>query len=505
MFPDRPALVGATPLTFAELNARVDRLANWLGEIDIAAGDRVAILDNNSSAVLEAYYACATIGAVLVPMNVRLAAPELSYVLRDSGSRVLILAEAFYSLLPALVGDTKIETLLGIGDQARPENVLSYEAELAKPRQWAARHVFEPDDICNIYYTSGTTGSPKGVCLTSASMLASAIDSIIDMQLTEDDVFLHAAPLFHLVDAWAVWALPLIGAPQAVLHFAPGDFLAIVAATRATVTCLPATLINMLTAHPDVGRFDLTSLRFIAYGGSPTPLGILQRAVKMIPTRYIHSYGATETSGVITFARREDSNVDGNPDQLSRVASCGRAVPHIELAIMRDDESFAAGGEIGEIVVRGPRIMRGYWQKPRETAEILRDGWYHTGDLGYLDDHQRLYIVDRKKDMIISGGENIYSVEVENVLSTHPAIHEVAVIGVPDPRWSEAVKAIVVLQDGTHASAEDLIAFCRGKIAGYKIPKSIDFVVGPLPKTGPGKIAKRQLRQSYWAQETRII
>lgn len=505
MFPERPALVGAEPLTFAELSARADRLADWLAATGLVAGDRVAVLDNNSRTVLEAYYACAAIGIVLVPLNARLAPPELAYVLRDSGARVLFLAESFYPFLPDIIAQSQIGTVLGIGDATRPPHVLSYEDELAKAWPRAISHFFEPDDICNIYYTSGTTGNPKGVCLTSANMLASAIDSIIDMQLTEDDIYLHAAPLFHLVDAWAVWALPLIGAPQAVLHFTPRDFLALVEATRTTVTCLPATLINMLISHADVARYDLSSLRFIAYGGSPTPLGVLQRAIKVIPTRYIHSYGATETSGVITFARREDSHVDGDSDQVARVASCGRAVPHIELAVMREDDSLAATGEIGEIVVRGPRIMRGYWHRSKETAEVLRDGWYHTGDLGYLDNHQRLYIVDRKKDMIISGGENIYSVEVENVLSTHPAVHEVAVIGVPDPRWSEAVKAIIVLREGTRASADDLIGFCRGKIAGYKIPKSIDFVADPLPKTGPGKIAKRQLRQAYWAQEARAI
>jgi long-chain acyl-CoA synthetase len=506
MFPERPAIVGAQHLTFAALGDRVDRLADVLSGFGLVAGDRIAILDNNSRAVLEAYYACAAIGFVLVPMNSRLAAPELSYILRDSGARVLILSEAFYPMLGEIASDApKLEKILGIDDRLRPSGVASYEAELAKPWPRATLRFFDPHDICQIYYTSGTTGKPKGVCLMSANMMASAIDSIIDMQLTESDVYLHAAPLFHLVDAWAVWALPMLGAPQAVLHFTPAGFLTTVEETRATVACLPATLINMLVVHPDVARSDLTSLRFIAYGGSPTPLGVLQRAIKAIPTRYIHSYGATETSGVITFARSEDSHIEGTPEQVARTASSGRAVPHIELAIMDDHDAFVENGAIGEIVVRGPRIMRGYWQKPEETSEVLRNDWYHTGDLGYLDDHQRLYIVDRKKDMIITGGENVYSVEVESVLSTHPAVHEVAVIGVPDARWSEAVKAIIVLRGDAQIGESELIAWCRGKIANYKIPKSIDFVPGPLPKTGPGKVAKRQLREPYWVREARAI
>jgi long-chain acyl-CoA synthetase len=241
------------------------------------------------------------------------------------------------------------------------------------------------------------------------------------------------------------------------------------------------------------------------YGGSPTPLGILQKAAKALPTQYIHGFGITETSGITTLADPKDFHVEGTPEQLALTNNAGRAVPHIRLQIFDDDGNPLGKGKVGEVVVGGARVMREYWNKPKHTAEALKNGWYHTGDMGYLDEQSRLFIVDRKKDMIISGGENVYSVEIENVLSTHPAVLEVAVVGVPDEQWGEAVKAIVVLREGVSAAPDELIGFCRGKIAGYKIPKSVDFSKEQLPKTGPGKIAKRRLRDPYWAGRERKI
>jgi long-chain acyl-CoA synthetase len=257
--------------------------------------------------------------------------------------------------------------------------------------------------------------------------------------------------------------------------------------------------------HPKIRDYDLSSLRFIMYGGSPTPLGILQKAVKALPTKYIHGFGITETSGITTLADPRDFFVEGTPEQLALTNNAGRAVPHIRLEIFDYDDKPLGKGQVGEVVVRGPRVMREYWQKPAHSAEALKNGWYHTGDMGYLDEQSRLFIVDRKKDMIISGGENVYSVEVENVISQHPAVLEVAAIGVPDAQWGEAVKAICVLHQGATASAEEIIGFCRGKIAGYKIPKSVDFSKEQLPKTGPGKIAKRRLRDPFWAGRERKI
>ena len=491
MFADRLAVWdGERRFTFEELGRRVDALAGALKAQGLRRGDRVGILDTNSHRYAEAYYACAQAGMILLPLNSRLAPPELKYVVNDSGARALLVTEPFFAALEGV----SVELV-----------VKDYEAFLTSGKPDSTVEKVDLDDICQIYYTSGTTGEPKGVCLTYRNMIASALDSIVGLELRRDDVWLHAAPMFHLVDAWSVWSMPLLGATQVMVHFTPERMMEVVQRTRPTGAGVPPTLINMMANHPRIGQYDLSSLRFVMYGGSPTPLGILQKAAKALPTKYIHGFGITETSGITTLADPGDFFVEGTPAQLALTSNAGRAVPHINLAIADDSGGHLGNGKVGEIVVSGSRVMREYWNKPKHTAEALRDGWYHTGDMGYLDEQSRLFIVDRKKDMIISGGENVYSVEIENVLSTHPAVLEVAVIGVPDEQWGESVKAIVVLREGAAASAGDLIGFCRGKVAGYKIPKSVDFSKEPLPKTGPGKIAKRRLRDPYWAGRERKI
>jgi long-chain acyl-CoA synthetase len=491
LFADRLAVWdGERRLTFEDLGRRVDALAGGLKAKGVRRGDRVGILDVNSYRYAEAYYACAQAGMILLPLNSRLAPPELKYVLNDSGAKALIVTEPFFSALEGITVELVIK---------------DYEAFLKTGRPDSAVEPVGLDDICQIYYTSGTTGEPKGVCLTYGNMIASALDSIVGLELTRDDIWLHAAPMFHLVDAWSVWSMPLLGATQVMVHFTPERMMEVMQRTRPTGAGVPPTLINMMANHPKIGQFDLSSLRFIMYGGSPTPLGILQKAAKALPTKYIHGFGITETSGITALADPRDFFGEGTREQLALTNNAGRPVPHINLAIANDDGKQLGRGTVGEVVVSGARVMREYWKKPKHTADALRNGWYHTGDMGYVDAQGRLFIVDRKKDMIISGGENVYSVEIESLLSTHPAVLEVAVIGVPDESWGEAVKAIVVLKDGAATSAEELIGFCRGKIAGYKLPKSVDFSKEQLPKTGPGKIAKRRLRDPFWAGRERKI
>ena len=507
MYPDRLAMRdGEMQLTFAELGRRVNALAGALKAKGIKRGDRVALLDVNSYRYAEAYYACAQMGMVFVPLNSRLAVPDLTYILNDCGAKALLLSDSFFPIYDGLdKARSTVKLVVAYGQGPYPSGSIEYEKFLADASLDTTIANVDLGDIAQIYYTSGTTGEPKGVCLTFGNMIASAFDSLVGLALNEHDVWMHAAPMFHLVDAWSIWSMPMIGAAQVALSFTPDRFLETASRAKPTATALPPTLINMMAAHPKIRDYDLTSLRFILYGGSPAPIGILQKGVKAIPTSYIHGYGITETSGITTLLSPEDFCVEGPPERVALTASAGRAVPHIELFIVDDDGRRLDTGKVGEIIIGGPRVMKGYWNKPRHTAEALRDGWYYSGDIGYLDDRQRLFVVDRKKDMIISGGENVYSVEVENVLSTHPAVREVAVIGVPDERWGEAVKAIVVLNDGAAAAAEELIAFCTGRIANYKIPKSVDFAQEQLPKTGPGKIAKRRLRDPYWAGRDRVI
>ena len=507
LYPDRLALWdGEVRHDFETLGRRVDALAGALKAKGLVRGDRVGILDVNSHRYAEAYYACAQTGMVLLPLNSRLSAPELKYILNDAGAKAMLLSDSFFAVFDGVRDSlAELEVVIAYGKGPFPRGAHDYEALIAATPPDRAVAPVDLGDIAQIYYTSGTTGEPKGVCLTYRNMIASAFDSAVGLGLTRKDVWLHAAPMFHLVDAWSIWTLPMLGAPQVCVHFTPDRMIDTVARTRPTGTGLPPTLINMMAAHPRIGAADFSSLRFIMYGGSPTPLGILKNAVKTIPTAYIHGYGITETSGITTLAEPEDCRVEGTPEQLALTSSAGRPVPHIDLAIVDDGGQRLAAGQVGEIVVGGARVMQGYWRKPRHTADALKNGWYHTGDMGFLDDRGRLSVVDRKKDMIISGGENVYSVEVENVVSTHPAVLEVAVVGVPDADWGEAVKAIVVLREGASASEAELLAHCRGKIAGYKIPKSVDFSKEALPKTGPGKIAKRRLRDPYWAGRDKKI
>ena len=491
LYADRLAVWdGERKFTFAELGRRVDALVGALKAKGVKRGDRVGILDVNSYRYAEAYYACAQAGMILLPLNSRLAPAELKYVLNDSGAKALIVTEPFFDA----VNGQDVEVL-----------IKDYDSFLASGNP--DLHVADVglDDIAQIFYTSGTTGEPKGVCLTHRNMIASAFDSIVGLELRRDDIWLHAAPMFHLVDAWALWSMPLLGAAQVMVHFTPEKMMQVVQKTRPTCAGVPPTLINMMASHPKIKEHDLSSLRLILYGGSPTPLGLLQNAVKTLPTTYLHGFGTTETSGITTLADPRDFHVEGTPEQLALTNNAGRPVPHIQLEIFDDDDKILPRGQVGELVVSGPRVMREYWNKPKHTADALRNGWYHTGDMGYVDSAGRLFIVDRKKDMIISGGENIYSVEIENVISQHPAVLEVAAIGVPDSQWGEAVKAIVVLREGTSLAEDEIIGFCRDKIAGYKIPKSVDFSKDQLPKTGPGKIAKRRLRDPYWASSERKI
>jgi len=505
LYRDRPAVNrNGTWLTFEQLGRRVDALAAGLVSMGMQRGDRVALLDFNSAEYLEVYYAAAKAGFIFVPLNSRLAAPELKYILNDCGAKVLIASKPFFPVLEQLRGQlpsvSSVVTAGGVG----PADTIDYEG-LAGSGDVTAGVSPAPGDIAQIYYTSGTTGEPKGVCLTYENMGVSAIDSAIGLGLDWCDSWLHSAPLFHLVDAWAVWAMPLIGAPQIPLHFTPDQFLNVVEKFKPTATALPPTLISLICSNPKLQSTDLSSLRLIMYGGSPMPLGVLSKAMDLIPTSYMHAYGITETSGITTLLRPESILPQGTAEEIKVTGSAGHPVPSIAIEIMDDANKVLPEGDIGEIVVSGPRLMAEYWNKPKATAEAIRNGWYHTGDLGYFDNQCNLHVVDRKKDMIISGGENVYSVEVENVLSTHPDVLECAVVGVPSKEWGEAVHAVIVTRDQKSVAAEDIVAYCRGKIANYKIPKSVSFSADALPKTGPGKIAKRQIRDAFWVNQTTKI
>jgi long-chain acyl-CoA synthetase len=325
------------------------------------------------------------------------------------------------------------------------------------------------------------------------------------LALREGDVYLHAAPMFHLADGWATYAFTGVGSTQTYVRgFEPRAVLAAIERERVTMTVLVPTMINALINHPDAATRDLSSLRYLLYGASPIAESVLRRAMDVLGCDFTQAYGMTEAAPILTLLLGDDHRHDGSERAVRRLRSAGRPVLGVEVRVVDLDDQDVPTGEVGEVLARGANMLAGYWNRPEETAEALRGGWYHSGDLATLDEDGYLYIVDRKKDMIVTGGENVYSVEVEDALAAHPAVLECAVIGVPDEHWGEAIHAVVALKSGQAASEDELVAHCHARIAGYKCPKSIAFVEA-LPKSGAGKVLKRELREPHWAGRERLV
>ena len=455
----------------------------------VAPGDRIALLDRNSLRALEISFACAALGAILVPLNTRLAAREIEAIAAETEPALFLASDALAHLVPA----NSEAIVWPDADATSAQN--PYEALLVGPEPLKRTHGL-PSDIAQIFYTSGTTGEPKGVCLTHANLAASAYDAIVALALDRDDVWLHAAPMFHLVDAFAIWGMTMVGGVHAIAHFRPEEFAGIVAEHWVTKTSLPPTLIAMATQHLAPGDARVSSLKRVSYGGSPMTEAAHTRATAALGVDLLQAYGITETSGIVAHQLPGDYRSDGTARERAHVGSVGQPVTSVGLRLTGDDGVVVEDDGIGEIQVSGPRVMAGYWRRPQATHAVLVDGWYATGDLGRRDADGHLFIVGRKKDMVITGGENVYPIEVENVLAAHPAVGEVAVFGVPSERWGEEVRAAIVLRDGATASERELIAFCRERIGAYEVPKSIRFYTDPLPTTGPGKVAKHLLRGS---------
>jgi len=505
LFPHKEAvLCGSRRFTYEEFFTRLTGFAAWLRAAGVERGDRIAILHPNCHYFLEAYYALAWIGAVSVPLNHRLAARELAFILQDAGARILIADPSFRPLVASLGGALpQVEKIVWTGEGGRGgpgEHRDVYYEDLLSGASPGPSEALGEADIAQLYYTSGTTGRPKGVILTHKNVTVHSLGAIAELNLTDRDVWLHAAPLFHLADAWATWAMTWVGGTHVLVpEFAPPAVLAAMEREGVTLTNLIPTMLNMLINHPDVGKFDYSRLRVLLSGGAPIAPEVVRKIVATFKCDYIQTYGMTETSPYLTLSLLKEHLRRLTPEeQLRFKAKTGREFIAVELKVLND-----AGGEIrrderevGEIVVRGDTVTPGYWNLPEETAQTFRDGWLATGDMACMDAEGYVTIVDRRKDMIITGGENVYSTEVEHVLYMHPAVLECAVVGVPDEKWGEAVQGIVVLKQGCAATAEELIAFCKERIARYKAPKAIDFLE-LLPKTGSGKIAKKQLRERY--------
>jgi long-chain acyl-CoA synthetase len=496
--PGGPATVFAgRRRTWGETVERVARLAGGLGRLGLSRGARAAILALNSDRYFEYLFAVPWAGGAAVPINIRLAAPEIAYILEDSGSEILFVDEHHAGVLGELTGKmARVREVVFLGEVGVPAGARAYEDLLeggAAPDAMGG-----DDDLAGIFYTGGTTGRAKGVMLSHRNLVANAANAIAGIGYDVDSVYLHAAPMFHLADGASTLAVTMVGGTHVfVPRFDPADCLAAIQGERVTHAVFVPTMINMLVNFPRIGAHDVSTLGTIMFGGSPMPEAVLRRALGVLPRcRFIHGYGMTEVAPIATLLDPRYATLEG--PYAGRLKSCGRAAVLCEVTIADPQEQEVPRGTVGEVLVRGPNVMLGYWNQPDATAQALRGGWMHTGDRGYMDEEGFVYIVDRLKDMIITGGENVYSMEVESAISTLDGVAEVAVIGIPDDMWGESVHAIVVPRAGRTLTPEQVIAHCRTLIAGYKCPRSVEIRSDSLPLSGAGKILKTVLREPFW-------
>jgi acyl-CoA synthetase (AMP-forming)/AMP-acid ligase II len=509
LFADREAVIdGDERWTYRELGRRVAAFDSGLTELGLTAGDVVGVLGMNSAAHLVAWLAIPRSGRVLNDLNVRLAPAELTFILNDCSARVLLVDDGFLEVGRELAeACPTVEHLLYIGAGATPDGCLPFSEMTAG--EGAPATPVDPESVAGIFYTGGTTGPPKGAMLTHRNLIANARHFLMALPYSDHDIYLHAAPMFHLADGSSTHALTWVGGRHAMIPaFDPELWLRTVAAERVTRGTLVPSMINMVINHPALLEYDLSCLRSIYYGGSPMPGELLRRAMEVFDCEWGQLYGMTEAAPVVTLLNAEDHRLGaaGEEPHATRLRSAGRPVVGVEAQVRRADGSPSPIGEPGEVWVRGPNIMKGYWKRERETEAALdADGWYHSGDAAYADPEGYLFIVDRLKDMIISGGENVYCTEVENAIYRHPSVLECAVFGVPDEHWGERVHAAIVLKPDEILEETAITEHCRPLIAGYKLPRSFDIGTEPLPKSGAGKILKRELREPYWADQERQV
>jgi len=487
--------------SYAQFKERVDRLAQGLKSIGIQRCDKIAVIHENCHRFLEAYFAAAKIGAILVPINYRLSPDDFVYILNNSQAKALIAQPRLISWIHQKKGELSLLKTLILTefslDVASDLVCLDYERLLKDDHEQedSSAEVRE-FDIAQIYYTSGTTGQPKGVILTHENNLIHAQGTIHELELSANDHWLHVSPMFHLADAWAVWSITQVAAVHVVIPcFEPKHVLEAIEKHRISLSNFIPTMLNILVNFPGVENYDFRSLRLILSGGAPIAEAVVRKVIEIFGCDYIQTYGLTETSPFLTISILRDDlrNLDFE-ERLKYMVTTGRPFSKVALKVVRDDgtEVCPDETEVGEIVAKGETITPGYWRLPEETSRRIVEGWLHTRDLAVVNPEGYLTIVDRLDDMIITGGEKVYSIEVENVLYSHPQILEAAIIGLEDPVWGECVTAVVVKKEESLCE-EDVIAFCKGRLAHFKAPKQVIFTK-ELPKTGSAKIYKYRLR-----------
>jgi acyl-CoA synthetase (AMP-forming)/AMP-acid ligase II len=498
------AVEGARRVSYAEAGALANRIANALVAAGLAPGDRVALLSKNSIEYVLWYYACSKCGVVPVPLNYRLAPPEWSYIVNDAGARLLFAQDALARAIEPVrgeLGGVRHRVVLG----ADVPGWERFEAFVGRGGTTPPPYRAASDADLYQMYTSGTTGRPKGAVLTHRAVVSHLHQASLAFGGAAGERTLIVAPLYHAAGSIMSFVTVQSGGTLFVQEdFAPADVVRALAEERIAIALLvPAMIQFCLVAVPDVAARRYETLRLVVYGASPIAEETLRRAIEVFGCEFLQAYGMTETTAAATYLMPADHRraLAGEPRLL---LSAGRPVVGTEVRVVGPEGRPLPAGAVGEIAVRGPQLMRGYWNLPEATAEALRDGWMHTGDAGVVDDEGYVFVQDRTKDMIVSGGENVYPREVEDVLYGHPAVAEAAVIGVPDARWGEAVKAVVVARPGHAVDADELMRFCDGKLAGYKRPRSVDFV-DALPRNPSGKVLKRELRERYWTGHARRV
>ena len=481
--------------SWTDLAGRMARLAGALRGFGLCGGERIGILALNSDRYYELLFAIPWAGFCVVPLNTRWALPENNYAVEDSGTRILLFDDAFVEQAGHLfyaVEELSVAIFMGEGEC--PQWALSYE-ELIASTDPVAASTRGGDDMAGIFYTGGTTGFPKGVMQSHRAIWASAMGALPDFQMNRDSVYLHVAPMFHMADFAGGMGVTLCGGRNVILQsFDPARVFDTFSSEQVTHVLLVPAMIKLLLDYPGAADADMSSLQCIIYGASPMPAASLQRCLATWPTvSLVQAYGQTELAPVATTLSAQAHREGGD-----KLKSAGRPTAVTDIRIVGEDGRDCAVGCSGEIAARGPHAMMGYWNKPEETAAALREGWVFTGDAGYLDEDGYLFIVDRVKDMVVTGGENVFTTEVENAVISHEAVRDVAVIGIPHAEWGEAVHAIVILHPGSAVTETELIGHCREHIAGYKLPRSFTFREEPLPLSGAGKVLKTELRKPFW-------
>ena len=500
---------GEKQFTYARFGERTHRLANALRRIGVEKGDRVSFVTYNTHQLLEAYYGVIEAGAILNPINVRLTPQDIAYILNHSASKALFFHADFLPLVEAIKGSIPSTTLFVIMEAPRVGLAThEYEDLLSSAPPTYSMPEIDENSIAELFYTSGTTGRPKGVALTHRTLYLHALSSAVAFRATDEDVILHIVPLFH-VNGWGTpQLLTMVGGTHVMLRkIDPAVLLGYVQQHRVTTVFGVPAIFNALVNFPDRTKYDLSSVRKVMLGGAPSSEALVKAVQKEFGCLCFVGYGLTETTPVLTLAQPK-AHLAGEPTdvRLARQARTGYAIPGVQLRVIDADGNPVSpdGKHVGEIVVQSNVVMDGYYRDPDATHNAIRNGWFHTGDMAVLDDEGYVTIVDRSKDIIISGGENISSVEIEKCLSANPKVFECAVIAVPDEKWGEVPKALVVVKPGQAATPDEIIAYCKANLAGFKVPRSVEFR-DSLPKGGTGKILKAELRAPFWKGMDKLV